>query len=330
MRNKEIDIWDVEEGKKVMTGPLGVTDWSTTHHGHNMKGRTLLSHNEYFAYALHRGSRYFVLSIDDRKYIKAVKVFDDYQFDKNSEEPDFAPDHVDHISAMAITGDASLIIISNGANHALHIMKFEDGRQLRVIPSKDKSVMANFYLPPDSAWVYFTDGTYVGTWNLQDNEKTYGTQHPCDIRKVVGVEAKTVVTIAEDNIMRIWDRSKVPFEQDMSRFTGKVKLKESKDERAIQAQFDSLLSNVMGDDALQIQTSNLLTDEETLNYWTKPEKKDAQAVKRKNKHLKVSCYVSKLVEVLWCIFLNSILRCFFVVMVYTWNSSEVFQSLLIY
>ena len=46
--------------------------------------------------------------------------------------------------------------------------------------------------------------------------------HPCRVLKVVGVEERVVVTIAEDGILRIWDRKKPPFHQDMSLFTGIV------------------------------------------------------------------------------------------------------------
>ena len=62
----------------------------------------------------------------------------------------------------------------------------------------------------------------MGCWTFKKQKIDLMLPHPCRVLKVVGVEERIVVTIAEDGILRIWDRKKPPFHQDLSLFTGKV------------------------------------------------------------------------------------------------------------
>ena len=41
------------------------------------------------------------------------------------------------------------------------------------------------------------------------------------VKKVVTFDARMIATIAEDNVLRIWDKKKIPIRQDLSDFTGK-------------------------------------------------------------------------------------------------------------
>ncbi len=62
--------------------------------------------------------------------------------------------------------------------------------------------------------------TQVGLWNIKTEAMEVMLAHPCRVCKVVGVDEKIVVTIAEDGVLRIWDRKRPPYHHDLSLFTG--------------------------------------------------------------------------------------------------------------
>ena len=269
MRNTAIDVWDIDLESCINTMKLKLDDWSTHNKGINMEGRFLLTYNQYIVYAGYRGQEYYILSINNKQFHQQVTVFPPHKFNVDSHKPDFAGQSDDHIGALAITGDGSLLLVCNGRNQNLLIYKLIEGQLLRTLKSDTKAKMSSFYLPMDSEWFYYTQGTYVGMWNLKTNEKITGLQHPCKVKKVVGVNAQVVVTIAADNLMRIWDKSKKAFMQDLSSFTGKAKVGKSTDTAALKSQFDAMFTGILGEAASTFDTNNLLTTEETKNYWTR-------------------------------------------------------------
>ena len=271
MRNTHIDVWNLNEGKRFsMNSELD--DWSTHHQGRGIECRHLVGKGEFMMYAGHKGHGYFVKSLKNAKFKQFVKVFEPYHYDKNLEEPDLPPDGHDHISSLVLTSDGTVVVVCNGANQDIHLYHFEQSIPIKVIKGQGSSMMKQFFFPPGCDWFYYANEKMVGKIDLRQNQTKTMLPHPCKVRKVVGIDSKFVITIGEDSILRIYDKTMEPFQHDMSHLTGQVKVSTKQAVDQNEATFLRMIYEIAGGDLddESVDTRGLLTTNETENYWTQP------------------------------------------------------------
>ncbi len=272
MRNQHLDLWDIDHGKRGPTIKMELDDWSSHHEGTVIERRHLVSSGEHYMYASFKGHAYHIRSIVDQKYSKTVEVFRKYKYNKASVTADFPPNDHDHISTLVLTPDGTVVVLCNGANQDIHLYNFEKGVPIKVIKGQGSNKMRHFFFPPGCDWFYYANKDLVGTINLRENSTKTMLPHPCKVRKVVGIDTKFVITIGEDSILRIWDKTMEPFKQDLSMTTGKVKVTSKDMANQSEAAFIKMFNEIVGDDfdtQQIVDTRDMLTTEEIENYWTK-------------------------------------------------------------
>lgn len=268
MRNTAVDVWDVETGQRMKTLGLDLDDWSVHHLGAHITRRHLVGNGQYILYAGYRDNGYFVRSITDDNYNKNIQLFEKYSYDKTKKSSDFAPSRADHIGALSVTPDGTVVVLGNGGNKDILLVVFETGQKVKVLTGQGSARMQNFYFPPKCDWFYYANDNMVGMINIRESSTKLMLPHPCKVRKVVGIDGnKNVITIGEDSILRIWDKNMPPFQQDMSLITGKVTVNSADAADQAKTTFKQMMGDILGEDVGDVE--DILTTAETENYWTK-------------------------------------------------------------
>ncbi len=157
MRNIQIDIWDLTNGKILKTVDNKIQDWTTHHEGKCIEQRHLMASKQYVIYAGYRAHEFYIMDIDSPANHRKVQLFEPYKYDKTMEAPDFTLPYKEHISTLAIDSKTEVVLCCNGPTRSIHIISITDGQELRVVKG-DRSMgkIVSFYCPPCSdQWHYF-------------------------------------------------------------------------------------------------------------------------------------------------------------------------------
>ena len=213
-------------------------------------------------YAAYADNDFYVVPVHDLSSLKVYKVtlFTD-------EAEWLTLDAIDHISAMEISGD--LIVVCNGKTQELMFFNLDTHQHMKTIPRHRGVTISQLTFSPRDSSLYYCTEREVGTLKLENpRNRKLVFPHPCKVTKVLNNDGRMVVTIGEDNILRIWDQIMEPFSPDLSIFTGKVTVHSEGYKDSIKSLMDGLFSDLGSN--LDFQTKDLLTTADAKNYWTSP------------------------------------------------------------
>lgn len=270
MRNRHIEVLSIKTCERLLVVDLDIDDWSVHHGGLGLEQRHLVNNKHSYIYAAQRSHKYVICHIKDKTQSHTVEVFKPYVYNKSSTQPDFAPNNVDHISALTVSGDGTVVVIGNGATGNIQLHSFDQGQLLTLVEGHKGPRMKNFFFPPKCHWFYMTLRNLVGTVDLQTGASKLMLPHPSRVCKVMGIDNNLVVTIGEDNVLSIWDKNIQPYQQNLSWLTGKVNVSSSAEAEKTINTFNTMLARMADDHSLSNlpDTRSLLTTEKMYNYWS--------------------------------------------------------------
>lgn len=168
----------------------------------------------------------------------------------------------DHISNMAVAEGESQVIVCNGKTKDLLFYDIETRHQLFVLKNNTESINHVHYSLKERS-LYYTSDNEVGKVEIGNKDQSLVFRHPCKVSQVMSQDGRVVVTTAEDNILRVWDKVMEPFSPDLSGFTGKVHVRSNKATDYLKG----MLGNM--DIGEEVDVSSALTSTDTKNYWSK-------------------------------------------------------------
>ncbi|KAK2152117.1 hypothetical protein LSH36_339g02004 [Paralvinella palmiformis] len=181
------------------------------------------------------------------------------------ERPAKVSRHREMISAICLIPDQKQAIICSGQVNDVYLMCLDSGNITTKISGYCRNRILDISYSSKEGLDYFTRKDYVGTLNRKTGERKIRFPHPCTVRKVISCNNRHVITLGEDNIIRIWDKMMHSFSPDVSEFSGKVTVQS----RASMNSFVSILDTFadhFDQDAADIK--GMLTTEDVKNYWT--------------------------------------------------------------
>ena len=258
LRNQYIDIFDVKTGKL----EAAFSDHLKSHKSRLWgEQKVLTSSQHYIVYSAFADDDFYIVPVDG---LDGMQVYKENVFAEEAEWINL--ESKDHISDMMIAEAEQLLVISNGKNRDLLFYGLEDRQQKYVIKNSADTINDIQYSVKEHSLYYAADNE-VAQLKVGHKDFTLTFRHPCKVQKLISQDARVVVTVAEDNILRVWDKLMEPFTLDLSAFTGKVHV-HSEDTGSM---LQTMMGN-MGLDVSDLDTRSLLTTKDTKNYWTKPGK----------------------------------------------------------
>ena len=263
VRARHLDFLDSNTGDVISSPNDGIEDRLKSFHYNEKKHLTCSG--SLVVYANYLGDSVFFALLDNLKSVKIRKV----QLFESEPEPNQA-ESMDHIGSLGILPkDKSYnVIISNGKSRELHLFKVEKNIQPLMLLQGDSQVsISGMFYASDEAKLYCWSNQHVGQIDMDQSTKwDQILQHPCNVQKVQCVNKRYVITLAEDNILRIWDKSLNPFKPDLSAFTGQIQVNTEKQKDSYNKLMDGILSDIQDN---KPSVDDLITTNETNNYWSK-------------------------------------------------------------
>ena len=263
LRPKYVDLLESPSGKHACAIPDGIKNTSLSFTANEQK--ILLSFGYYIVYACYPCRFFFVLTVNNAKKIgvNCVKVFDtplSCWDDKNT---------TDHIATMELIPHTNNIVLVNGLKQDVLIYDFQSLNCVRKIEGNpDMTRISKLYYSLQEKCLYCSTADDLGILDLSGKQEQWSLilHHSCDILDLKSVDGRLVVTMAEDNILRIWDRHSDPFKPDLSVFTGKVSVSSNAKLKSYQDMLDTVFDEYIREK--RVDTKTVLTTKEVLNYWT--------------------------------------------------------------
>ncbi|XP_070554535.1 NACHT domain- and WD repeat-containing protein 1-like [Ptychodera flava] len=122
------------------------------------------------------------------------------------------------VTALAITD--SRIIVSNIKENGLKLYDLKTLQFVKFIEGNKNDMSARFHLTADCKYILFPNKGRVCVWDLENERRSNILEHPFPIYNTASVDAKKIVTIGIDNLIRIWDASRDDPGLDLSVGTG--------------------------------------------------------------------------------------------------------------
>ena len=220
--------------------------------------KVLASAFHYLVYSAYADDDFYVVSMTSLKNVDMCKV---HVFEEEAEWMNL--DSHDHISDIAVAQAEKQVIVVNGKTQELLFFDLETRQQLKTLNKMQGVTIADMRYSLKEQCVYYTADNEVGQLRVGNQQITLKFRHPCKVTRVVSQDGRLVATIAEDNILRVWDNMMEPFQPDLSAITGQVHVKSD-----TQSSFSAMLGGM----GLDIDTSSAMTSHDVKNYWTKDAK----------------------------------------------------------
>ena len=252
LRNQVVDFFDVNTGKCIRSFDDQLKEHKTAIWGEQ---KHLVSTADYVVYAAFADNDIYITKMSDLKKTYEVNLFQD-------EAEWLTLDSIDHISAMVITDKE--VIVCNGKTQELLFVSLSTHKLVRTVDKhKGLTIHQMSFSPKDSSLYYCIDRD-VGKLNAK-NERKLLFHHPCKISKVLSNDGRMVVTVGEDNILRIWDLFMEPFSPDLSAFTGKVTVHSEAARNALA----NMTQGLVGDLGNNLNVKAVLSTSDAKNYWSR-------------------------------------------------------------
>ena len=235
--------------------------------------KVLASGAHFLVYCAFADDDFYVVPLETLDSTKLLKV---HVFEEEAEWTNL--DSKDHISDICIATPQRQIIVVNGKNGDFLFFDLESRQRLRTfsqaatvsaVGTSGGSFVSEMRYAPRDQSVYYTAGKQVGHFKVGEKMKVkLHFRHPCKVVRVVAVDGRLVATIAEDNILRVWDLNMKPFQQDLAAITGQVHVK-----RSAQDGVAGLLGDLLT--GTDLDASSVITSQDVKNYWSRDASTDA-------------------------------------------------------
>ncbi|OAF70534.1 hypothetical protein A3Q56_01692 [Intoshia linei] len=249
-----IDLYDIKSGLLLKSKPSGmVLNWPEQHIGNCL----LKAHgtNAFIAAKTYP----YVICIDIKSLSEMWKI-------DISEGP--KQSHVTSLSIGGrwINGEES-IVFCNGMNNNISIRSIKNGSDLKTFKGCSDDSIELIETLEDLPAIYYENYKTVGFIDLKDESREPILPHPCQIRKIVAIGENLILTLSEDNIIRLWDRSLDTFSPDMSAFTGKYTLPPGISVDFLQNLMVQICPDIANDDGAMPDIKKFFTNSNMVKYW---------------------------------------------------------------
>ncbi|XP_061173439.1 uncharacterized protein LOC133182609 [Saccostrea echinata] len=113
------------------------------------------------------------------------------------------------IKSLAIMPDERHVIFSIRFNNDIRFLDISTMTEDRFIEGDRKDfTLGQFVLSPDGTELFYQVGQNVCTWNLKEEKFKWTFLHPGYVLGLASTDWKTMVTISNDPILRVWDLTK--------------------------------------------------------------------------------------------------------------------------
>ncbi|KAL3864383.1 hypothetical protein ACJMK2_006070 [Sinanodonta woodiana] len=152
------------------------------------------------------GDRYshsfVVLDVKNKKFLYTHRSFP-VRYDGNGDE-----DYIE-IDSIVITPNEKYLIFSNVFDNDIHIMDIKSRKEIKVIKGNKDSFLQDFKVTLDGKFLFCFDSSVLKIYDLKTYMHTECLEHPVSIMAICSPDLKTVVSIAEDGNLRVWNRNRV-------------------------------------------------------------------------------------------------------------------------
>ncbi|XP_052800087.1 uncharacterized protein LOC128231374 isoform X2 [Mya arenaria] len=112
------------------------------------------------------------------------------------------------VNELAFTVDEKHLIYSNVYNNDIVVFDFRTFKKINVVKGDPNDYTRSLHCAYDSKTFYFANFTFVKFLDCKTSKISDELEHPVDVQNVCSNDLKTIVTSAEDWIVRVWDRTK--------------------------------------------------------------------------------------------------------------------------
>ncbi|XP_053376600.1 NACHT domain- and WD repeat-containing protein 1-like [Mercenaria mercenaria] len=164
------------------------------------------------ALCLPYGTNNYVAVLDDDQHFITVLDLETMTFMKKFRGFEKVPtedgDYDEHeVEALAIHPDETHLAYTTMFTSEIVFADF-NGNKLKSIPADDEKSFRSLDFTPDGRHIFVHDGNKLLFFNTASLEEIDVLEHSKDLIAAKTRDMKTVVTVAEDSNLRIWDRTK--------------------------------------------------------------------------------------------------------------------------
>ncbi|KAK3590255.1 hypothetical protein CHS0354_041333 [Potamilus streckersoni] len=146
-----------------------------------------------------------LLDVKNKTFLYTHRAFP-VRYDDDGDE-----DYID-IDCIVITPNEKYLIFSNLFDNDIHIMDIKLRKEIKVIEGNKENFLQDFKVTLDGKFLFCFDSSVLKIFDLETYKQTECLEHPVNITAVCSPDLKTVVTIAEDGNLRVWNRNRVEHE----------------------------------------------------------------------------------------------------------------------
>ncbi|KAK6174034.1 hypothetical protein SNE40_017384 [Patella caerulea] len=142
-----------------------------------------------------------IFDVTEEKFLHVTTIYPEYK----DEDGDLMRNTVD---AMAISPDEKNIVIFNYSDNKTGIYDIKTMKEIKVLTRYAKGSIEKLQFTPDGKYLYVGARNDVVVFNLETDETFVAVHHPTSVNHVITLDMNSVVTVGDDRIVRIYDRSK--------------------------------------------------------------------------------------------------------------------------